>query len=281
VTDPRAPAGGVRAQLTNFDIDVDALKPEHKRFLDREVVPILTGPSARVWLQGQASHTGTAAHNLELSHRRALRTAEYLEGRGVADARIQVDWVGDSLAGSARREVDAQRAVSLMAAPLAPLPGPPQPPPPAPAPAPGLPKATGFQLRVLGALSGGVRPVAVESVFIQIWDDAHSLSCIYLYRSVGLGRGWGTPLSTTLSGPWNRFATTGPLAVDQFAGPARFTTAGAGPYTWNYLNMMGLPPGVATLPNPLPLETGFTVGLGASSTAGVMSRGFCGPFAGP
>jgi hypothetical protein len=45
--------------------------------------------------------------------------------------------------------------------------------------------------------------------------------------------------------------------------------------------MMGLPPGVATKPNPLKLETGFTVGLGLSTSVGTMKRGFTGPFTGP
>jgi hypothetical protein len=45
--------------------------------------------------------------------------------------------------------------------------------------------------------------------------------------------------------------------------------------------MMGLPKGVATSPNPLELETGFTMGLGISTTVGEMVKGYMGPFTGP
>ncbi len=64
-------------------------------------------------------------------------------------------------------------------------------------------------------------------------------------------------------------------------GAARFTTSGVGPFSVNFLNMMGLPSGVATVPNPLKIDTGFTVGLGLSTSLGNMLRGFTGPFSGP
>ena len=88
-------------------------------------------------------------------------------------------------------------------------------------------------------------------------------------------------MSATLSGPFNDFQTTKALAVTDFGGAARFTTAGTGPYTINFLNIMGLPPGTATIPNPLKLDTGFTVGFGASTSVGRLIPGFTGPFTGP
>jgi hypothetical protein len=59
VRDSRAPTGAVRAALTDFDIESDELKPQHKTFLEASVVPVLLRKRARVWLQGQASHTGS------------------------------------------------------------------------------------------------------------------------------------------------------------------------------------------------------------------------------
>lgn len=44
---------------------------------------------------------------------------------------------------------------------------------------------------------------------------------------------------------------------------------------------MRLHAGVATVPNPLKVDTGFTVGLGLSSSLGNMLIGFTGPFSGP
>ncbi len=271
-----APLGGVRAVLSNYDVDVDALKTEHIAFLDGSVVPIVTGSHSRIWLQGQASHTGTASHNLELSHRRALRVSEFLKTRGVLAERIQVDWVGDSLAGP-RGEQDGQRAVSLLAATLGTLPRPTPPPQPAPA----SPTNTVFQIRLLGALSGGLGPVSLERLFFQIWDQRSAVTSFYLYSSAGFGKSRGAAMSATLRGPWNQFTTTGPLGVEEFGGAARFTTGGVGPWTVNYLNMMGLPRGLATSPRSLKISTGFTVGLGMSSTVGELTLGLTGPFTGP
>jgi hypothetical protein len=81
-------------------------------------------------------------------------------------------------------------------------------------------------------------------------------------------------------GPWNEFATTGLMAVNQFGGSARFTTAGGGPWTINYFNMMGLPRDIATEPNPLKINTGVTVGFGLSSTVGLLTLRSTGPFKG-
>src|SRR5215470_17928051 len=88
--DPRAPAGGVRAVMSNFDIDGADVKREHQTFLISHVVPILTGSSARAWLQGSASHTGTDAHNLALSGRQVNAVVAFLVARGVATSRLTV-----------------------------------------------------------------------------------------------------------------------------------------------------------------------------------------------
>ena len=73
-----------------------------------------------------------------------------------------------------------------------------------------------------------------------------------------------------MKGPWNDFTANLPIRVSQFEGAARFTTGGAGHDTKNFLNMMGLPTGVTTLPSVLSIQTGFTVGIGASTSVGNM-----------
>ena len=132
---------------------------------------------------------------------------------------------------------------------------------------------------MLGGLSGG-EIAAVDQLFFEIVDPANKLSSIYVYSGIGRG-GSVLPISVTLRGPFNDFKTSGPVAVDEFAGLARFTSGGAGSVTSNHLNMMSMPRGTKTVPNPLSLSTGFTVGAGVSTTAGKMILQLTAPFIGP
>jgi hypothetical protein len=273
-----APTGGIRAALVNFDIDGDAVKAEHKVFLDAQVVPLLRLPDALCILRGEASHTGSDAHNLDLSKRRAQNVLTFFASRGVFASRVRVQFVGESLAGASLAENSEARAVSVLVARTVRVPSP---TPPTPTPKPVVDKTTLFKIRLLGALSSTAGAAQIESMFFQIWAPSLSLTTFYNYLSGGIGKSVGPPLSVTLKGPFNDFSTTAPIRTVDFAGPARFTTAGTGPFTVNFLNMMGLPPGVATIPNPLKINTGFTVGLGLSTSVGKMNPGFTGPFTGP
>jgi hypothetical protein len=55
----------------------------------------------------------------------------------------------------------------------------------------------------------------------------------------------------------------------------------------NYINFMNLPPGTQTIPNPLRLNTGFTIGIGGGTSVGNMKLELLGtsdgllPFKGP
>jgi hypothetical protein len=272
-----APAGGVRAALANFDIDGDTPKAEHKTFLDAQVVPILRTADAICILRGEASHTGSDAHNLDLSKRRAQNVLNFLMSRGVPAARVRVQFVGESFAGSFPGESSDARAVSVLVARTAAVPIPRPEPKPEPVPK----TTTKFKLRMLGGLSSGIGVVQIEKIFFQIWAPSLSLTTFYEYSSGGFGKGAGASMSVTLKGPFNDFTTTSAIATTDFGGAARFTTSGVGPFSVNFLNMMGLPSGVATIPNPLKIDTGFTVGLGLSTSIGNMLAGFTGPFSGP
>jgi hypothetical protein len=260
--------------MSNYDIDVDTPKPEHTAFLDAQVVSILKAGPSRIWLQGSASRTGTAAHNMDLSRRRAENVANYLRSVGVADAQMNVDAVGAGLASTTLPENADDRAVSLLAAPLFT----PPPPPPVP-PVPTMPTATSFRIKAIGSLSAG-EGLSAEVAFFHIWDPAHSISSIYGYSALS-GGGSAMPVSVTLEGPWNDFMTSGLVAVNEFGGAARFTTGGAAWFTINYLNMMSMPRGTKTYPNPLRISTGFTVGLSVSTSIGSMTLQSSGPFTGP
>ena len=164
----------------------------------------------------------------------------------------------------------------MLAAPL--VAAPPRGPWPSPPKPSTTPKATSFRIRLLGGLSGG-EVATLDQLFFQVWDHENRMSSVYVFS--GIGRGVGAlPVSVTLEGPWNDFRTSGPVAVDEFGGPARFTTGGTAWFTLNYLNMMAIPRGTRTVPNPLSLSTGFTVGVGGSATVGAMILQFTGPFSG-
>jgi hypothetical protein len=130
--------------------------------------------------------------------------------------------------------------------------------------------------------------VAVDFSIFQIWDEKAGKCSFYTFWAGGVSKSL-TPgfLSATMKGPWNDFALTQPLAVNQFTGPTRFTTGGGGNSTKNYINFMGLPPGIQTVPNPLPLTTGFTIGIGGGTSVGEMNLELVGtpdgllPFKGP
>jgi hypothetical protein len=261
-TFPQVPAGGVRATLHNFDIDGPDPKPEHITFLRLSVIPILAGKNSRIWLQGSASRSGTAVHNLALSRQRADAVVAILVANGVLSAQIHSDAVGATMATPHVTEAETDRAVGLLAAPLTV-------PPPPPPPRPTQPRtATTFRIKLHAALSTSVPGAVGEFLIFQIWDYVNGLTSFYKYLSVGIGRSVGPSLSATLAGPWNNFHTTAPLQVNQFGGAARFTTAGLAWWTSNHLNMMGLPAGVATAPRSLSINTGFTIGLSASTTVG-------------
>jgi hypothetical protein len=260
--------GMIRASLYNFDIDGDSIKHEHRLFLQSKVVPLLQDDRGHIWMQGSASRTGTNAHNMGLSKRRVHNIAMILRTGGILDRQIQLDAIGEEQAQAHQMEDETDRAVALVVIPVAKeSPRPPQKIPPPP------PVSTEFKIRLLGNLTASAGPVQVEDSFFQIADTKNSLTSFYIYSAGGVGKGLikGVNLSATMKGPWNDFTTNSAIRVSQFDGAARFTTAGAGPWTSNHLNMMGLPKGVSTVPRVLELTTGFTIGIGASTSVGKMT----------
>lgn len=257
----------LKALLYNFNVDDDTVKPEHTTFLKTTVVPLLEGGSGHIWMQGSASRSGTDQYNMELSRRRVKNVAIVLKSFGIGDGQMQLNAVGEEFAKGHILEDEADRAVALVVIPVAHD----EPPPPPKIPdAP--PTSDVFKVRMLAGLSASAGPFQVENLFFQIADTKNNLTSFYVYSSEGVGKGLIPKLflSGTLKGPWNVFRTTSPIRVSQFAGAARFTTAGGGPWTKNYLNMMGLPKGVSTSPIVLSIETGFTFGFSVSSSVGKM-----------
>ncbi len=130
--------------------------------------------------------------------------------------------------------------------------------------------------------------VAADFSIFQIWDQKAGKCSFYTFWAGGISKSV-TPgfLSATKAGPWNDFAVNKALAVNQFIGATRFTTAGGGNDTKNYMNFMDLPADTHTIPNPLSLNTGFTIGIGGGTSVGNMKLELLGtpdgllPFKGP
>jgi hypothetical protein len=271
----------ISAFLYNFNIDDDQPKPEHLRWLDEHIVPLLAGTGYYLWMRGSASRTGSDAYNMRLSQRRVEQIASYLRGKGVGDWQMQLEWVGESLSRSVKEEDEADRAVELRVQPVAPRSLDRDKPPPAP-PAP-PPVSDWFSIRLLGQIGAGKMvsmgklatwikrlkgkkaAVAVEGMFFEIRDKKNNLSGLYFYAGGGIGVGYYW-LSATLVGPWNDFYTSKPIHVSQFAGFARFTTLGAYKWSKNILHLVGTPKGVDSV--YMEISTGITAGAGGSSTLG-------------
>jgi hypothetical protein len=128
--------GAVDIFLFNFAVDDDRLRPQHIKFLDdffddsgpaEANVIVFQGTrfSWRATIVGEASRTGSATHNLDLSTRRGESVRKYLlsplpsktGGKGfptkIRDLEIVMDPKGSTLAAGATREADRDRQVVL------------------------------------------------------------------------------------------------------------------------------------------------------------------------
>ncbi len=123
--------------IYNFDIDGDALKDEHTKFLTANVVPILNaGGSVRVI--GLTDRTGATAYNQGLSERRVASTIKFLRGAATASFAVAQQTGFGELLAEKEGELDGStdenfRAVLIFTSST---PTPPPPPPPQPQPAP-------------------------------------------------------------------------------------------------------------------------------------------------
>src|SRR5215470_6226155 len=149
------------------------------------------------------------------------------------------------------------------------------------------PRNTRFKIKQHANLNISKIAAADFSIF-QIWDQKNGICSFYTYWAGGISKsvtpGW---LSATMAGPWNDLVVNKPISVNQFTGATRFTTGGGGSQTVNYVNFMDLPPDAVTVPNPVPLSTGFTIGIGGGTSLGNMKLELVGtpdgvlPFKGP
>ncbi len=71
-----------------FAIDKAIIKPEFKPVLNSVVIVLKKFNDNYVKIAGYTSNTGTAAHNLRLSKRRAAAVRNYLQAQGIAAVRL-------------------------------------------------------------------------------------------------------------------------------------------------------------------------------------------------
>lgn len=91
-----ASAGRVRLYGINFDTDSDRIRPDAKPALDELLGALKSHPEWHVSIEGHTDSTGTAAHNMDLSLRRANAVKAALVAGGIAAGRLAAQGFGQT-----------------------------------------------------------------------------------------------------------------------------------------------------------------------------------------
>lgn len=96
-------AGPVRTMDTavltapvHFDLDRDEIRPDARAVLEAKLPWLQANPGVRLLLEGHADDRGTTGYNIPLGERRARSAVDFLVGRGVDRARLEVVSYGDT-----------------------------------------------------------------------------------------------------------------------------------------------------------------------------------------
>lgn len=87
----RARVYGIR-----FDLDSDVIRPESKPVLEEVLDFLKSEPGWKLTIEGHTDATGSDAHNLALSRKRAESVAAYLTAGGVEAVRLKTEGFGES-----------------------------------------------------------------------------------------------------------------------------------------------------------------------------------------
>lgn len=80
-----------------FDFDSSVLKPASQTQLDQVAMVLVKYPDTDILVMGHTDSKGSEEYNLTLSERRAASVRNYLEGQGVAPARIRSRGFGETV----------------------------------------------------------------------------------------------------------------------------------------------------------------------------------------
>jgi hypothetical protein len=251
-------------------VDGEALKPEHKAFLANRVAPLLKDDRCHIWIVGSTSLSGTSAHDMALSQKRARNVASALRDLHVLDRQMQFEAVGKERSKGHKLEEKMDRAVTIVVYPMPKkrsysrterpslnIPDPPK-------------VSTKFKLQMLSGDSGELVLISAEDLIFRILDTTNNLIATYEYKGVNLGPS-ALPYAHTFKGGWTDFRTNAPVRVSQFDGFTRFTSAGGAKWSLNYISFVGLPRGVHTEPRPVAFSTGCSTNLSASTGVGKLT----------
>jgi peptidoglycan-associated lipoprotein len=86
----------ILAQRVYFDFDRDQLRDDAMATLDAKAGILLANPNVSLVVTGHTDERGTSEYNLALGQRRAASVKRYLASRGIADARVSTQSMGDS-----------------------------------------------------------------------------------------------------------------------------------------------------------------------------------------
>jgi outer membrane protein OmpA-like peptidoglycan-associated protein len=93
-----------------FDVDKTFVKPDAQTSLRKLAGSLQNNPQTNILIVGHTDSTGTAAHNMDLSIRRASAVKSFLVGEGVAGTRLTTQGKGETepIAPNATTEGRAQ-----------------------------------------------------------------------------------------------------------------------------------------------------------------------------
>jgi len=80
----------------NFDVDSDHLRPDAKPALDELLGALKANPVWKISIEGHTDATGNAAHNLDLSQRRAAAVKTALVAAGIGGDRMTTSGFGQT-----------------------------------------------------------------------------------------------------------------------------------------------------------------------------------------
>ena len=84
-------------QAIHFEIDKAVIKPESYPILDKMVRVMKDHHFIQLTISGHTDADGTAAHNLDLSRRRAMAVKRYLIDKGIASDRMETAGFGEAV----------------------------------------------------------------------------------------------------------------------------------------------------------------------------------------